>query len=386
MPAQDNSDAISGGGWQNHTTTGGAECDPRLRRTERSRGRQMRRRMAEMKTGTVKRRKIRICLIIIAAIAAGIAGMLFYRHAHTINLNQYLTITLHGYNTYAYSEINLDARAIERDYGDKLSMPLQDNLKVKSRTKGVSDKVAAFCKRYTQFPGCGYVSPCVYLHNGESVDYHGWDQTEYDHDFHCWVKSESFSTEVYGAKSMKNASPFQKLRIVTTGGDSEAIAEVNTDDMPLPFRNIHFEISPSTYLSNGDRVRVTIPEDDLEWLLRCDGGYTPKRTYKYYTIKDLPALTEDNAESTRQAEHEQWLQEQKAKEAEEEREARKEAAESWSRSHSRRRSRRKAGSGRYSYYSDDDIDPNDPDYDEGDEDYDEYDDIDYYDDGWEGGD
>ena len=374
---QEQNQPIDWPGSPNVISGSGADC---------SEGRQIRRRMAEMRTGAGNRRKIRIFLICIAVIASGIAGVLFYRHAHTINLNQYLTITLHGYNTYAYPELNLDARAIERDYGDKLSEPMQDNLKVKSKTKGVRDKVAAFCKKYTEYPGCGYVSPSDYLHNGEAVNFHGLDRTEYDYDFHCWVKSKSFSLEVYGAKSIKNANPFQRLRIETTGGDSEDIAEVNTDNMPKPFCYIHFEINPSTYLSNGDRVRVTIPDEDLEWLLQCDGGYTPKRTYKYYTIKDLPALTEDNAESTRQAEHEQWLQKQKAKKAAEEREARKEAAESWSRSHSRRRSRRKTGHGRYSYYSDDDINPNDPDYDEGDEDYDEYDDIDYYDDGWEGGD
>lgn len=320
------------------------------------------------------------CLLVPAAIAACVAGFDFFKKTHTIDLNQYQTISYQGYNRYAAAELNLDAKALERDYGDKISMPQWDRLQEKSKTEGVSDAVASFCQRYTSFPDGGYLDPDTGLANGNSVQYYGADRAEYDDDFHCWVKSESFKTTVKGAESITDADPFKGLRIVTTGGNSEAVAEVNTDKMPEPFCYIDFQLSQSTYLSNGDTIRVTIPESDLKWLADENDGYVPKKDAKDYVVKDLPMLTSSNAESTRQAEHEQYLREQQAKKAAAERAAEEDAAARDSHS-SHSGTGNNTGSGD-SY--DDDVDPDDPDYEEGDEDFDEYDDIEYYDDDWEG--
>jgi hypothetical protein len=299
-------------------------------------------------------------------------GLFFFKQTHTIDLNQYLTIGYEGYNGYAEPVVVLDEKALERDYGGKMQDPPKSLWK-ESDTKGVSDRVASFCDRYKDIPYGGYVYADGDVKNGNIVHYSGTDRTTYDEYFCCWVKSESFDIAAKGIKGLDDADPFKGLSVKTTGGNSEAVAEVNTDKMPEPFCYIDFQLSKNTYLSNGDTIRVTIPESDLEWLASENNGYKPKKTSKEFKVKGLPPLTSSNAESTRQAEHEQWQRAQEARKAAAEKTAEEEKAASHSSTYSH--------SG---YDTDDDVDPDDPDYEEGDEDFDEYDDIEYYDDDWEG--
>lgn len=226
-------------------------------------------------------------------------------------------------------------------------------------------------------PYGGYVYADGDVKNGNIVHYRGTDRTSYDEYFGCWVKSESFDIAAKGIKGLDDADPFEGLKIQTTGGNSEAVAEVNTNLMKSPFCYIDFQLSKSTYLSNGDMILVTIPDSDLEWLASENDGYKPKKTSREFKVKGLPPLTSSNAESTRRAEHEQWQREQEAQKAAAEKAAEEEKAASRSSTYSH-------SGNRSSYDADDDFDPDDPDYEEGDEDFDEYDDIEYYDDDWEG--
>ena len=331
-----------------------------------------------------KQKKILVMLIVSAAIAACVAGFICFKQTHTIDLNQYLTIGYEGYNGYAKPVVILDAKALERDYGDRMQDP-PESLWKKSDTKGVSDRVASFCERYKDVPYGGYV---LYadgdVKNGNIVHYRGTDRTSYDEYFGCWVKSESFDIAAKGIKGLDDADPFDGLKIQTTGRDSEAVAEVNTNLMKSPFCYIDFQLSKSTYLSNGDMIRVTIPESDLEWLASENDGYKPKKTSKEFQVKDLPPLTSSNAESTRRAEQEQWQRAQEAQKAAAEKAAEEEKAASQDSHFSNSGTGGNAGRSGNSYDADDDVDPDDPDYEEGDEDFDEYDDIEYYDDDWEG--
>ena len=329
-----------------------------------------------------KQKKILVMLIVSAAIAACVAGFIGFKQTHTIDLNQYLTIGYEGYNGYAKPVVILDAKALERDYGGRMQDP-PESLWKKSDTKGVSDRVASFCERYKDVPYGGYV---LYadgdVKNGNIVHYRGTDRTSYDEYFGCWVKSESFDIAAKGIKGLDDADPFEGLKIQTTGRNSEAVAEVNTNLMKSPFCYIDFQLSKSTYLSNGDMILVTIPDSDLKWLASENDGYKPKKTSKKFKVEGLPPLTSSNAESTRQAEHEQWQREQEAQKAAAEKAAVEEEAASGGSHFSHSGTGSNAGSSGSSY--DDDVDPDDPDYEEGDEDFDEYDDIEYYDDDWEG--
>ncbi len=115
--------------------------------------------------------------------------------------------------------------------------------------------------------------------------------------------------------------------------------------MKSPFCYIDFQLSKSTYLSNGDMISVTIPESDLKWLASENDGYKPKKTSQKFKAEE------------------------------------EEAASGGSHfSHSGTGSNADSSGSSY----DDDVDPDDPDYEEGDENFDEYDDIEYYDDDWEG--
>ena len=108
------------------------------------------------KNASSNRRKVLLWLIIPAAIAACITGFICFKQTHTIDLNQYLTIGYEGYNGYAKPVVILDAKALERDYGDRMQDP-PESLWKKSDTKGVSDRVASFCERYKDVPYGGYV-------------------------------------------------------------------------------------------------------------------------------------------------------------------------------------------------------------------------------------
>jgi len=336
-------------------------------------------------SGRKRNKKALVILLILAAIAACIVGYFFCRQSHTINLNQYLTIGYEGYEGYAEPVMQLDEQAIERDYGNKLHMPYGST--VTSDTKGVSDTVAAFCKRYTtDVTYAGYVSADnLSLGNGDIVTYHGFDKTVHDSDFGCWVRTASFEERARGIKQLNDADPFQGLILRVNGGNGEAVAEVDTDAVQEPFKYIDYQMSRSTYLSNGDTVRVTIPQEDLQWLADENHGYQPDKTFEDYTIKGLPALTKSNTLSSAQEEYERMKQEREAEKAEaEKKKAEKEKA--GNNSYSTENNISDSGNG--SSYSngtyDDDVDPDDPDYEEGDEDFGEYDDIEYYDDNWEG--
>ena len=330
-----------------------------------------------------KQKKILVWLIVSVAIAACVAGFICFKQTHTIDLNQYLTIGYEGYNGYAEPVVILDAKALERDYGGRMQDP-PESLWKESDTKGVSDRVASFCERYKDVPYGGYVYADGDVKNGNIVHYRGTDRTSYDEYFGCWVKSESFDIAAKGIKGLDDADPFEGLKIQTTGGNSEAVAEVNTNLMKSPFCYIDFQLSKSTYLSNGDTIRVTIPESDLEWLASENDGYKPKKTSQKFKVTGLPPLTSFNAESTRRAEQEQCQRAQEAQKAATEKAAEEEKAASQDSHFSNSGTGGNAGRSGNSYDADDDVDPDNPDYEEGDEDFDEYDDIEYYDDDWEG--
>lgn len=319
---------------------------------------------------------------VIAAVIACAAGYHFYKDVHTVDLNDYLTIRYEGYEGYAKPFMSLDEKAIEQDYGSIMHEP-PAGLLVKSDEEGVSDTTASFCRLYDRFPDGGDLRYDYRLKNGGSVSYIGIG-TMYDESFGCWVKSESFSITARGIELLDDADPFEGLTIETAGGNSQGVAEANTDQMKQPFCDITFELSPNMYLSNGDIIKVSIPEEELQRMASVNDGYVPKKTSENYEIEGLPALTEDNAESDRKAEAEMRQREQEAEEKAGKERAEREYKARLRKSGAANSGSKGSGNDSYSYDDEDNIDPDDPDYEEGDEEFDSFDDIDYYDEGFEG--
>lgn len=254
---------------------------------------------------------------ILAAIGIGAAVILInfcYYKSHIINLNDYMKIEYEGYSGNATAKLTMDYQALQEDYGDVLKLP--DDLKgKKSRIDGISPAVYFFGRKYLLDGDAGSIDPTRDISNGDNIHFQGYDNDFLDDDFGCYVKSESYTAEASGITTLTEANPdpFAGLKVVYDGGNSQAIAEVDTSEMEWPFNEAIYNLSKDSYLSNGDTIQVTLSGVSLS-AFREFYDYVPRKTSETVTVSGLPALTEDN-----QASLERDIAEQEEEEAEQKR-------------------------------------------------------------------
>lgn len=246
----------------------------------------------EKKERNWKKTVIMLCLLL-----AGLnAGIFLSARAHTIDLNQYLTISVSGYQGVGQASYQFDSQRFAADYKNKLKFQKAGQVTAIEALAGKSDRAADAYAKSVGGSVADYVASQIGgdfdkrdLSNGDRVTYH-WNDAARQLASHLnyRILYADVPTEVSGLKKITSFDAFQFLRISYDGAAGRASLNMDWNGLP---KGLYFSADRELGLDNGDKITVTLeaPGGDAPAYCAKTLGEAPSRTYKTYTVKNLRA-------------------------------------------------------------------------------------------------
>lgn len=203
----------------------------------------------------------------------------------TISLNQYMSVTFDGYDTYGTATVNFDREKFIEDYGKKIKY-INKSQQGQLMSLMYSSAAEALCDELD-----GGLDKNNDLSNGEVVTYN-WDiDTEtMEKLFGNKLKYSDIEVKVEGLKEIESFDPFADISVTAEGVSPYGYAEVVNHSSDEICSNLRYSIEPSEGLSNGDQVTITVSrswgEDVIEYCAE-NYGKKPSAIEKTVTIEDL---------------------------------------------------------------------------------------------------
>lgn len=203
-----------------------------------------------------------------------------------INLNKYVTVAFTGYNSVGNAYLSFDNEAFHADFDEKIKFTEE------AETSGYTDvynllgiNAAGAC-----LDNIGVtLSQESELSNGMTVSL-VWncDDALIEEMFHCNVVYEPTTYTVEGLEEAEIFDPFENLEITFSGISPDGTVSLNTIDNSGVFEELYFECSPTTGLSNGDTVTVSLNGgiDPISYCTENFGSY-PIEIQKEYVVQGL---------------------------------------------------------------------------------------------------
>lgn len=222
----------------------------------------------------------------------------------TVRLDDYVTVEFTGYNTAGTASYNFDREKFCSDYAGKIDY------------QGTDPEYAfldgqTLCEMLLEHID-GDLQESTGLSNGEEVAFI-WD-CENDiarENFDVKLSYSDLTFTVEGLKDAKVVSPLEQVELAYEGiaPHGEAVLVNQIDEAYA--NDLQFEIEPSTGLSNGDTITITLPQAETE-----DGrlyflntyGVTFAATERIITVEGLEIYASALSEVTEEA-----LEEMKAR-------------------------------------------------------------------------
>ena len=201
----------------------------------------------------------------------------------TIDLNDYMTITVEGYDGYADSAwADIDWDAIEEKYSSKLKFTSEARkeyggfLEMTNPVEIIESYISIDLDWEPQ-NGTG-------LSNGDVISY-TWDIDEDVYDYvKCKLKFKDGEYEVSGLPEVGTFDAFADLIVEFYGVAPNGYAELGYDGSDMSIYD--FSIDKSDGLSNGDKVTVSIDSSEIEYYASTLGK-VPAELEKEYTVEGL---------------------------------------------------------------------------------------------------
>ena len=206
-------------------------------------------------------------------------GYLNFFKKVSIPLDGYLNVRFEGPDGYAKGVAEIDWKALENDYGEKLHFTSA------AKEDGIARK---------------YDSPVAYLEevispptlekeeaisNGEQIGYK-WDinEEELSAYLNCKLKYADKKVKAHTGEKATEEDIFKKIDIQTVGY-ANGQGYINLEDFPEGIEAEDFTIEPNSNLSNGDTVTISLKKDPSYYLEKC--GILPSKTEMSYTVSGL---------------------------------------------------------------------------------------------------
>lgn len=204
-----------------------------------------------------------IALALIIAAALVVAVILIMNHRQTVNLADYLEITFTGYDGYGTATYTLDTE----------------------------DETLAGLG--LDWYACE-LTPAEGLHNDDTVTF-SWNIDEDDlaaaeEAAGCRIAAEDVTVTVEDLEEITTFDAFDGATLTFTGAEPEGTAELTSVGSDPVCQELDYHIDPSTGLSNGDTVTITIGDPDrTEWVTALieQYGKAPAATTQTYTVEGL---------------------------------------------------------------------------------------------------
>ena len=197
-----------------------------------------------------------------------------------INVNQYLTTEVNGYDGEGYAGWNVD-----------LGQLVKDNYQAFGLKEGYSmTEYQAVLEKLRNNMKADY-DKSEELSNGDTVKF-TWDNSNLktlESDYGVKFLTEDVEVTVSGLQEIVDLNIFDSIKLQYTGTAPNASVMVDNSalaDLNLPI-NISFEIEPRDGLNVGDKVKVSLIEGTEEACLSA--GYRLTETEQEYTVEGLDA-------------------------------------------------------------------------------------------------
>lgn len=229
-----------------------------------------------------------VYLAVVGGIAAIVAVILIVTNiTSTINLNDFVTIEVDGYNGYGTAFISVDWDAMEAKYGDKVkfSKEAKEGL---GAFGGFLDGISAF----DSLRGSVDVSLDTDegLSNGDEIHY-TWDiDDELFQYVSCKLKYTEGTYTVEGLKEAETFDPFADLTVTFEGISTNG--ELNMEYAGEELNPYDFSCDTAYGLANGDTVTITLDDYLVEYCL-VELGKIPSAMEKTYTVEGLSEYVTD---------------------------------------------------------------------------------------------
>ena len=225
---------------------------------------------------------------VVGGIAVIVAAILIVVNiTSTINLNDFVTIEVDGYNGYGTAVISVDWEAMEAKYGDKV--------KFSKEVKEGMGAFGGFLDGISAFDGLrGSVDVSLDtdegLSNGDEIHY-TWDiDDELFQYVSCKLKYTEGTYTVEGLKEAETFDPFADLTVTFEGISTNG--ELNMEYAGEELNPYDFSCDTAYGLANGDTVTITLDEYMVEYCL-LELGKIPSAMEKTYTVEGLSEYVTD---------------------------------------------------------------------------------------------
>lgn len=225
----------------------------------------------------------------------------------TVNLNDYLDVTVQGYDGYGSVSVDLDYDKIISDFADRLT---DKNLS----TEIFGDKTPALAAAFvfaTQNPFEFSYEKSNNLKNGDKIDF-TWKVNQdavatLKKILKVNFKCDSYSYKVKDLKKVENVDPFKNIRYETAG--ISGVGRISTDPKAIINDSTELELTfdkeKNGTLSNGDTVKFSIKnENSDDYYARTYGIKLTKKssnvkidTLDYYPVENPKEIFDNLAKS-----------------------------------------------------------------------------------------
>ncbi len=174
----------------------------------------------------------------------------------TVDLNEYITIEVSGYNSLGEAQVSFDYEAFEEDYGDKIKAKIDENemtsMSVDLHFGGDPHTVMLnYCTDYE-------VDKTSELSNGDVIKL-VWDCEDEDAKkyFNCNLEYSDIEYTVEGLEEIGTFNPFDYVTVDIAGIAPDGTVTITPDYDKPEMQYLSFSADKSSGLSNGDTVVVT---------------------------------------------------------------------------------------------------------------------------------
>ncbi len=230
------------------------------------------------KSGSKKIWKKLLILVACGALLLGIALGVFMNSKPKIDLKKYLKVDSYGYDGYGDVTIDIDWKAIEKKYGDKIGVTKKAD---EEHLGPLADEEPVDILR-------NYVSVTTDkqsgLSNGDKIVYSINVNEEFADYVKCEVSSKRGDYRVSELEEITKFDPFDDLEVSFTGSapDGELIYDYTGEDL----NTSNFYPDVRSQLKNGDIVTISIDENIKDSCAQSLGKIPSKFTMEY-TVEGL---------------------------------------------------------------------------------------------------
>lgn len=206
-----------------------------------------------------------------------------------VDLNEYLTVDVSGYNTIGTASYDIDYEKMITDFPKAFETDKGSELETLGALIDIEDNFN------------GELDQDSDLKNGDEITFK-WDAdgiAALEESYKVRFNTDEKKIKVDSLEEPEKFNPFDYLKIVFDGIAPNGRAMLNTES-DLPVRSIQFTADRTDGLSNGDKIKVTFGDEDCEKYCFSQ-GFIPEKTEEEFTVEGLAAYVQNIADIPKDA-------------------------------------------------------------------------------------